>query len=279
MSSNNNNILNIHQDIREKLNYYQKVKKIPNIIFHGPSGSGKKTLVHDFIQNIYENDLKKIKNFVLYVNCAHGKGIKFIREELKFFSKTHIYSHGGEWFKSIVLQNADYLTGDAQSALRRCIELYSHSTRFFMIVEDKYKLLKPILSRFCEIYVPYPILEKPINLYSYNLKSIFQMESEKEERMNKLKKMLSVKSTWTLDKCMELSHKLVNKSYSGLDLLELLENTQMFKHLEEKKRYEFLISFQKVKKEFRNEGLLMLFMLNFIFLDTTVSLLEIGQLN
>ena len=261
------------------MNYYQKVKKIPNIIFHGPSGSGKKTLVNNFIQSIYENDSKKIKNFVLHVNCAHGKGIKFIREELKFFSKTHIYSHGGELFKSIVLQNADYLTGDAQSALRRCIELYSHSTRFFMIVEDKYKLLKPILSRFCEIYVPHPFLfEKPINLYSYNLTSIYQMDSEKEERLNKLKKILSVKSAWTIDKCIELSQKLVDKSYSGLDLLELLENPQMFKHLEEKKRYEFLISFQKVKKEFRNEGLLMLFMLNFIFLDTPFSLLEIGQL-
>ena len=95
--------------------------KIPNIIFHGPSGSGKRTIVHEFINTIYDNDHERIKSFVRYVNCAHGKGIKFIREELKFFAKTHIQSNGGDIFKSIVLLNADKLTMDAQSALRRCI--------------------------------------------------------------------------------------------------------------------------------------------------------------
>ena len=55
------------------------------------------------------------------INCAHGKGIKFVREELKFFAKTHIYSEGGLMFKSIILINADKFTMDAQSALRRCI--------------------------------------------------------------------------------------------------------------------------------------------------------------
>ena len=88
------------------------------------------------------------------VNCSHGKGIKFIREELKFFAKTNIQTNSGVLFKTIVLINAHHLTIDAQSALRRCIELFSYNTRFFIILENKHKLLKPILSRFCEIYVP-----------------------------------------------------------------------------------------------------------------------------
>jgi len=163
-------MLNIHQSIKEKLEYFQQNHKIPNIIFHGPSGCGKRTIVSEFISNIYENDREKIKSLVMYVNCAHGKGIKFIRDELKFFAKTHINSNGGDFFKSIILLNADKLTMDAQSALRRCIELFSHNTRFFIIVEDKYKLLKPILSRFCEIYVSEPEHNgKIINLYKYNL--------------------------------------------------------------------------------------------------------------
>jgi replication factor C small subunit len=171
MSKSSLNLLNIHENIVEKLKYFHKVQKIPNIIFHGQSGCGKKTLLSDFIKLIYDNDKEKIKKYVLYTNCAHGgKGIKFIREELKFFAKMHINSNCGNVFKSIVLLNADKLTIDAQSALRRCIELFTHSTRFFIIVEDKYKLLKPILSRFCEIYVSSPILKgKEINLYKYNL--------------------------------------------------------------------------------------------------------------
>ena len=130
-------------------------KKIPHIVFHGPSGSGKRTVLAYLIENIYK-DVIKYKDYIMYINCAHGKGIRFIRDDLKFFAKTNIHNKNGELFKSIILFNADKLTIDALSALRRCIELFNHTTRFFIIVEDKYKLLKPILSRFCEIYVSEP---------------------------------------------------------------------------------------------------------------------------
>ena len=118
----------------------------------------------------------------MYVNCAHGKGIKFIRDELKFFAKSHINSNGGDIFKCIILLNGDKLTMDAQSALRRCIELFSHTTRFFIIVEDKYKLLRPILSRFCEIYIPEPIYNgKYINLYKHTIEQTFKMKDLKKK--------------------------------------------------------------------------------------------------
>ena len=181
--------LTIHESIMEKLNYFYKIHKIPNIIFHGQSGSGKRSIVHKFINIIYNGDKERIKTFVMHVNCAHGKGIKFIRDELKFFAKTHINSNGGDVFKSIVLSNADKLTIDAQSALRRCIELFSHTTRFFIIVEDKYKLLKPILSRFCEIYVPEPVVNgHSINLYRHNLAETFKLKDVKQLRIEWLKK-------------------------------------------------------------------------------------------
>ena len=60
-------ILNIHKTIQDKLEYFHKVHKIPNIIFHGPSGSGKKTILENFIKNIYNNDKEKIKNFVIFL--------------------------------------------------------------------------------------------------------------------------------------------------------------------------------------------------------------------
>ena len=111
----------IHESIMKKLTYFHEMHKIPNIIFHGQSGCGKRTIVNKFINIIYDHDKERIKSFVMYVNCAHGKGIKFIRDELKFFAKTHIHSNGGNIFKSIILLNADKLTIDAQSALRRSL--------------------------------------------------------------------------------------------------------------------------------------------------------------
>jgi hypothetical protein len=57
-------LLKIHENIFEKLLYFHHVRKIPNIIFHGSSGSGKRTIVNDFINVVYENDAEKIKSFV-----------------------------------------------------------------------------------------------------------------------------------------------------------------------------------------------------------------------
>ena len=85
--------LPIHQKIIEKLDYFIASNKIPHIIFHGSSGSGKRTIVDQFLNKIYQCDKQKIKSNVMFVNCAHGKGIKFIREELKFFAKTNIQSN------------------------------------------------------------------------------------------------------------------------------------------------------------------------------------------
>ena len=272
--------LNIHQNIKEKLDYFLSMHKIPNILFHGPSGSGKRTIVNEFIHKIYENDRERIKSFVMYVNCSHGKGIKFIREELKFFAKTHINSNGGNIFKSIILLNADKLTLDAQSALRRCIELFSHNTRFFIIAEDKYNLMKPILSRFCEIYIQEPVLNnKTINLYKYNLNEVFKTKSAKTHRIDWLKKELlnCINSNTTLEDIMTFCTKLYEKAYSALDIMSLLENTKFLENkISTKKRFELLICFNRVRCEFRNEKLLMLFILNFIFLSSELCLENIS---
>jgi replication-associated recombination protein RarA len=272
--------LNIHTSIKNKLEYFLTINKIPNILFHGSSGCGKRTIVNDFIHQIYQNDRFKIKTLVMYVNCSHGKGIKFIREELKFFAKTHINSNGGNTFKSIILLNADKLTIDAQSALRRCIELFSHNTRFFIVAEDKYSLMKPILSRFCEIYIPNPVINNNIiNLYKYNLNETFNTKDIQSSRLEWLKKELLkiVNKKININDLMLICTKLYEKSYSGMDVLQLLENHRFLESIiSTEKRYELLFAFNKTRKEFRNEKLLLLFMLNFIFLSSNLPLENIS---
>ena len=275
--------LNIHQSIKEKLEYFHSNHKIPNILFHGASGSGKRTIVHNFINLIYDNNKHKIKDFVMYVNCAHGKGIKFIRDDLKFFAKTHINSNGGDIFKSIIMLNADKLTIDAQSALRRCIELFSHNTRFFIIVEDKYKLLKPVLSRFCEIYIPDPVhLGRQINLHKYNIDQLFKKNATTTDWLKKtiLADTHEPKDVVTTDKLSivlrDLSAKIYEKGYSALDIMALIEQPTFLPDLDLVKRYELLFAFNKIKKEFRNEKLLIMFVLNFVFISSNVSLENIS---
>ena len=283
------NIISYHPEIKSKLDFFIETGKIPNIIFHGASGSGKRTIVNNFISDIYKHNKELIKTYVMYVNCAHGKGIKFVREELKFFAKTHVSVEGTGNFKTIVLSNADELTIDAQSALRRCIELFSHTTRFFIVVQDKYKLLKPILSRLCEIFVYEPSIKgKKVNLHTYNLQKTFHIPSG-ELKMYKwfdtiftpLKKLIideeDSTDTTTNNTVHQLIMTIVNniyeKGYSGLDLMKYVEQD---KEMEDIKKYQMLLVFNNSKREFRNEKLFILFIINFMLLRSNYDLENIS---
>ena len=307
---------NIHKNIHNKLDVFIKNRKIPNIIFYGPHGSGKTYILNRFICSIYDGDKTAIKNYVMRANCAHGKGIRFIREELKFFAKTNIDMKEGAIFKSVILTNADKLTLDAQSALRRCIELFSSSTRFFIVVENKDSLLKPILSRFCDIYIPPPVFSyaitqeqsvhklqtshinmhsNGINLHTYladNACDTHKIIKSREQTLNELIKIhssfLNTQQSLTIlddntentpptskeyETILGLSISLYEQGYCGLDIIDFIHTHPDIIDI---KRYELLIMFDKVRKEFRNEKLLILYFLHFIVFRCNLSLENIS---
>ena len=263
--------LPIFENIKKKIDYFLETNKIPHIIFHGSSGTGKRTIVYDFINRIYNNDKQKIKSNVMIVNCAHGKGIKFIREEVKFFAKSNIQSNSGVLFKIIVLLNADFLTIDAQSALRRCIELFSYNTRFFIIVENKYKLLNPILSRFCEIYVPeYIKNNKVLILHHYHLNKKMDIREHEQKKQDYIKEkifnplVINVNSI-NHKMLLSLSNDLYENGISCLDLMRFIEECGWWN---EECIVHFMMTFYNIKSEYRCEKLLMFCIFDMVYLQT-----------
>jgi len=306
------NLPDFHKQIHNKLDVFIKNRKIPNIIFYGPHGSGKSFILNRFIHSVYDGDKTAIKNYVMRANCAHGKGIRFIREELKFFAKTNIDFKEGAIFKSVILTNADKLTIDAQSALRRCIELFSSSTRFFIVVENKDSLLKPILSRFCDIYIPPPVVTQTgvgdvvddeedsefapapapaVNLHTYFADQACDTYKITKSRDCSLHEMIHIHpsylegnvpssqesttppTTEEYGKILTLSVLLYEQGYSALDVIDFIHT---YPRMIELKRYELLIMFDKVRKEFRNEKLLLLYLLHFIVFRCKMSLENIS---
>ena len=269
--------LDIHKNIYEKLKNFETTNKIPHLIFHGASGTGKRTIVNNFLNSIYNGDKQRMKTNIMIVNCAHGKGIKFIREELKFFAKTNINSNNGKLFKTIVLINADNLTIDAQSALRRCIEQFSFNTRFFIIIENKHKLLNPILSRFCEIYVPeYIVNGEGVNLHKLSRTTNYKIEYNE----NHLE--------WITDKIDEYIHEEINhiniiklcediyeKGLSSLDIIEWIQQTET---LDNNVKSQVCMGFDIVRKEYRFEKLLMMYIFDFLYLRTNKDLKSITKI-
>ena len=210
--------LDIHTSIKKKLDTFLKNNNVPHILFYGPHGSGKKTLVNDYINKIYPNKHEYQQN-VMSINCALGKGIQFIREDIKQFAKSHTFSKNK--FKTILLYNADRLTVDAQSALRRCIEVFSSTTRFFVIVESKQQLLRPILSRFCDIYVYFPLInDKPTNLHIYLKSCNHNKEYVKltKNRSSQFNRIISKCSDENLD-LFEIVDDMYSKGYSCFDIV------------------------------------------------------------
>lgn len=283
--------MKVHESVQQKLDAFYESKKIPHIIFHGASGTGKLTLVNDFIRRIYNSDKQRIKSNVMTVNCSHGKGIRFIRDELKFFAKTNIPTNSGVLFKTILLINAHHLTIDAQSALRRCIELFSYNTRFFIVLENKNKLLNPILSRFCEIYIPeYTDSEnKIVNLHQHSLSQIYDFRIQQTNNReyidsrismfygrsssspanmhpglsailptekNDLPKNVSVFFTNTVDD-------FYNRGISCLDIISWFEEKR--EYWTNKQYVNSVMCFHRIKTEFRCEKMLMFYILDFIF--------------
>ena len=297
-----------HKYIHNKLDVFIKNRKIPNIIFYGPNGSGKTYILNRFITAVYGGDKTAMKNYIMRANCAHGKGIRFIREELKFFAKTNIDMKEGAIFKTVILTNADKLTIDAQSALRRCIELFSSSTRFFIVVENKDSLLKPILSRFCDIYIPPPMiaavavaaggecddgLPRAINLHSWLANKACDTCKINKSREPPLHELIKIHPSYLrgaasgsadsecevkpsckdYEKILDLSVSLYEQGYCGLDVIDFIHTHPDIIDI---RRYELLIMFDKVRKEFRNEKLLLLYFLHFIVFRCNVSLENIS---
>lgn len=241
---------------------------LPNLLLYGNNLIGKKTLLEQLLLYIYKN-YKNIENNTLILNCSLGKGnIKFIRDNLRFFANTIIHKNITN-FKSIVLLNADSLTLDAQSALRRSIEIYNN-TKFFIVTANKSKIIRPILSRFCEIFCN-----------TNNLNTIYKsltINNNSNNNNNKFNSKLGI-IIKNLDNAMkELSSNSINNlliNYSSLiynkgisanNLLEYFTNCSNFKSDFSK----FIFFFDIYKKEIRCEEFLIFIILYFYNNNCTI---------
>lgn len=141
------------QNIKDLLIKNIEDKNIPHLLFYGPSGTGKTLMLQTFIRHLY--GLDNINEMVLELDAIDERGIKTVRDRIKNFSKKSIplYMRNKNInFKLVILEEAETITTDAQTSLRRCIESYSYITRFCIICNDINKIIDPIKSRCCCFY-------------------------------------------------------------------------------------------------------------------------------
>jgi len=115
----------------------------PHLLLSGPPGCGKTTVVHCLAR---EHLGEHYHDGCIELNASDDRGIDVVREKIKGFAQQKVTLPEGK-LKIIILDEADSMTGAAQQAMRRTMEIYSQTTRFALACNISSKLIEPIQSR------------------------------------------------------------------------------------------------------------------------------------
>jgi replication factor C small subunit len=144
-------VINQRQIINGLSNLIRNPYEIPHLLFAGPAGVGKTTaalcIARELLGEYWQRD-------TLELNASDERGIKMVRERVKEFAavmKLSTSNNDNKPFRIIILDEADEMTSEAQTALRRIIEDSSKTTRFVIICNYLSQIIEPIQSR-CVVF-------------------------------------------------------------------------------------------------------------------------------
>ena len=154
-----------NEHIIEKVKIYIENEDVPHLLLYGQAGTGKTTLAK-IITNQIDCD-------VMYINASDENNVDTVRDKIRGFAS----SMGFRKWKIIILDESDYLTPNAQAALRNLMETFSKTTRFILTCNYVEKIIDPIQSR-CQTFGITPPSKKEVAI---RLKEILDLEGVQYE--------------------------------------------------------------------------------------------------
>jgi len=157
-----------NESIIVKVKNYIAANDVPHLLLYGVAGTGKTTLAK-IIANQIDCDL-------MYINASDENSVDGVRDKIRGFASTVGFK---DW-KIIILDESDYLTHNAQAALRNLMETFSNSTRFILTCNYVEKIIDPIQSR-CQEFEITPPSKGDVALRLHNILNEEGIEHQKED--------------------------------------------------------------------------------------------------
>tara|TARA_Y100000814_G_scaffold276985_1_gene237602 strand:- start:659 stop:1594 length:936 start_codon:yes stop_codon:yes gene_type:complete len=162
-----------------------KNNSFPNLLFYGPPGTGKTTTIINLIDAYQKKYKQKRKGLKIHLNASDDRGIDIIRNQINQFVNTKTLF--GDGIKFVILDEVDYMTKNAQTALKYLIQQYSENIRFCLICNyisriDSALQNEFIRLRFCQLpkddillFLQHIVKSEKLNLNNSKLQSIQKM--------------------------------------------------------------------------------------------------------
>ena len=120
--------------------------QFPHLLFYGPPGTGKTTSAENLIKSYQEKYYKKNKETIIHLNASDERGIEVIRSQIYQFVKTkNMFEQG---LKFVILDEVDYMTKNAQQALKNLLQSCSSHIRFVLICNYICKIEESLKNEF-----------------------------------------------------------------------------------------------------------------------------------
>ena len=145
-----------NEHLKEKVKAYLESEDVPHLLLYGKAGTGKTTLAKIVVNNI-DCDY-------MYINASDENKVDDVRNKIKTFAS----SVGFKSLKVIILDECDYLTPNAQAALRNLMETFSKHCRFILTCNYVERIIDPIQSR-CQSYKVVPPSKKEVAQQMVNI--------------------------------------------------------------------------------------------------------------
>jgi replication factor C small subunit len=145
-----------NEHLKSKVKVYLESGDLPHLLFYGRAGTGKTTLAKLLVKNI-DCDY-------LYINASDENSVEVVRDKVKNFASTL----GFQDMKIIILDECDYITPNAQAALRNLMETFSRHCRFILTCNFVERIIDPIQSR-CQSFQIIPPDRKQVALHVSNI--------------------------------------------------------------------------------------------------------------